>query len=238
MKHDTEREIVVGDEIELNIVEFNGNPVLETEFVQYDSELRTRDMKVQGIDKDDFRKCDEFDGQYYDGYISFRSVRIFHLGQREEIRLRAGDRIRTKIQSTYIAKGATKDNRRKIHIAVSDVRHVYHWTRNRAFQCLVLTLWCGQRLVKEKKIPVILKKGVRSDSGRVYPIIAEVLPDGSILNASVDTTRYTMTSGDYRLAERQKGRTMKDIDADFLSVPPFDRTIPTRDRRYLRHTHA
>lgn len=238
MREEVERAFIIGEQVELNIVEFNGKPVLETCFVDYDAELRKHDLKTKGIDEDDFWECEAFDGEYVEGFRSFRSVRIFHLGPEKEIQLKSGDRIRAKIQYVYVAKNMTKDNRRKVHITVSDVRRVYHWTRNRAFQCLVLTLWCGQRLVKEKKIPVILKRGVRSDSGRVYPIIAEVLPDGSILNASVDTSRHTMTSGDYRLAERQRGRKMKDIDADFLSVSTSDRTIPTRERRYLRHTHV
>ena len=65
---------------------------------------------------------------------------------------------------------------------------------------------------------------------------AEVLPNGSLLNASPDYRRSAITTGDYRLAQRQRGRTMQDIEKDFLRIPLYDRMIPMRQRKWFtRH---
>lgn len=234
MKHDTARHIVAGDSIELHVVEFNGKPVFETEFVQYDSELRVRDLEMRGIGEFDFRACDELDEEYIDGKINFRSVRIFHLAANENMKFVCGNTVKAKITSAYIAKGETKDGRRKIHIIVSDIMRIYRWARCHVStrDCLVIMLCCGERLIKEKTIPLTLKNGIQVKHGMAYPVIAEVLPNGSILRVSPDYRRYQVTTGDYRLVERQKGRTMKDIDSDFLRIPPYDRMIPIRDRKY------
>jgi hypothetical protein len=114
---------------------------------------------------------------------------------------------------------------------------VYRWSRHRTLG-LLFQLWCGNLLLKEREIPVIRKQGIHSQNGWARPVVAEVLPNGSILHAYPHRGRETMTTGDYRLAERQKGRTMQDIDKDFLKVPSFDRIIPTRERRYSRHIRA
>lgn len=88
MRYDTQRAIVIGDEIELHVVEFNDSPALETEFVQYDSELRAQDLRERGIGEFDFTRCEKFDDEYEDGHRDFRSVRIFHLAANEKIKLR------------------------------------------------------------------------------------------------------------------------------------------------------
>lgn len=233
MKHDTEREIIFGEKVELNVVEFNGKAVLETEFVQYDSELCARDLKERGIDKLDFERYDQF---VYDEQRNFRSVRIFHLAAGEKNHLKIGDRVRAKIESAYVAKEQTKDKipRRKIHITVSNVMRMYRWIRRRvsAPHCLVIACFCGSRLIKKKEIPLTLKNGIQAENGQARPVAVELLPNGSILGASRDYRRHMITTGDYRLAERQKGRTMKDIDEDFLRISPHDRMIPTREHRY------
>lgn len=240
MKNETEGAVVVGDTIELNVIEFNGRPVLETEFIQYDSELRARDLRERGIDEFDFPRCETFDEEYTSGYHDFRSVRIFHLAASEAIRLKIGDKVRSIIRAVHLVKEKTKDGRRKLHITVSNAMHIYRWMRRKvsAPHCLVVMLWCGNRLVKEKKIPLTLKKGIQREHGRAHPVIAEVLPNGSILSVSPDYQRSIMTTGDYRLAEWQKGRTMQDIDKNFLRVPSHDRMASTRERkRRMRYVY-
>lgn len=235
MRLDVQREIVIGEKIELNVVELKGNPVLETQFIQYDAELRAQDLRECGIDKFDFTRCEEFDEEYIDGYRNFRSVRIFHLAADEKIKLNTGDEISARMVSAHIARNKTKDNRRKIHITLSHARRVYKWTRQYAMDlpALIMRLYCGAKEVKQKIIPIAYKKGIQIINGRAYPMIAETLPSGSIMSVIADHTRPSMTTGDYRLAERQKGRTMKDIDKDFLRVPPHDRLVPTRDRKFF-----
>lgn len=235
MRYDTQRAIAIGDEIELHVIEFNGSSALETEFIQYDSELRAHDLRERGIGEYDFAKRDAFDEEYIDGYRHFRSVRIFHLAANEDIQLHPGDRINARIVSAHIARDKTKDGRRKIHITVSHAMHEYRWKRryNMDIPALVIDLYCGIRKAKEKIIPITHKKGIVTKYGRAYPMVAEMLPNGSILQAIADHTRLSMTTGDYRLAERQKGRMMKDIDKDFLRVPPHDRLVPTRERKWF-----
>lgn len=123
MKYDYERPIVIGDKVELHVVEYNSKPVLETHFIQYDSEIRAHYLNVRGIDEHDFTKYDE---DYVDGRINFHSVRIFHLAKSEKIKLEIGDKVRGVIRYTSIAKEETKDGRKKVHIAISDVMRVYH----------------------------------------------------------------------------------------------------------------
>ncbi|MEK9195559.1 MAG: hypothetical protein AAB975_04225 [Patescibacteria group bacterium] len=240
MRHETECVVAVGAKIKLHVVEFNGNPILETKFIQYDAELRKRDLRECGIGELDFIKCEAFDDEYIDGQRDFRSVRFFHLAGSEKIQLKIGDEVQGTISTIRLAKEKTKDKRRKLHITVSNVVHIYRWMRRRvsAPHCLIIACFCGNRLIKEKEIPLILKNAIEAKDGQAHPIAVELLPNGSVLGASLDYRRHMITTGDYRLAERLKGRTMRDIDKDFLRVPSFDRIIPTRERRYLRHTHA
>lgn len=237
MRYDTERVVVVGEKIELNVVEFNGNSMLEPVFVEYDSELRAHDLRERGIGEFDFIKCEEFDEQYIEGYRNFRSMRIFHLAGGENIKLHPGDKISARIVSAYSAGQKTKDGRRKIHITVSHAKYIYRWTRHydANLPALVICLYCGVRKIKERIIPITFKKGIKTENGRAYPANAKVLPNGSIMNVIVDLRHSSMTTGDYRLVERQKGRTMQDIDKDFLRVPPYDREVPTRDRKWYAH---
>ena len=222
-----------GERIELTVVKFNGNPVLEAQFIHYDAELRDNDLREHGISKLDYEQEEEF---LFGHEVppDFRSVRIFHLAQGEEIELKCGDKIRAVVESSYIGKQKTKDGRRKLHVTVCNAQRVYHWTRVYLPQKgLVLKLWCGSRLAQEREIPLTVRRGIHSENGWACPVIAEVLPDGSILRVSRDTRRAPMITGDYRLQERQRGRTMQDIDKDFLRVYLYDRMIPTRDRRYM-----
>ncbi|GEM_PF-4614652 len=238
MRHDTQRPISVGDNVELNVIEFNGKPVFESEFIQYDSELCDRDLKARGIDDEyAFDGRDQFYHDYANGRINFRSVRIFHLVKGENIELKPGDKVRAKITSVRLDTNKTKDGRRKLHITVSNVMRIYRWTRQRYIQFITITLECGSIAIRKKIISFTCKQGIWADHGRAYPMIAEVLPNGSVLHAVPDTRRSITTTGDYRLAERQKGRTMRDIDTDFLRIPPsYDRLIPTRERRLdVRH---
>ena len=233
MNIEVERKILVGAYVDLDVVEYNGKLVFETQFIHYDAELDTR--------KEDYK--DELWGDFAEfdnSYGNFCSVRIFHLSYGEKINLQAGDKIRTVIQSFYIGKEKTKDGRRKLHITVGNARRVYHWTRFcLAQRGIVLTLWCGSRRAREREFLLTVRRGIQSDNGRVRPVIAEVLPNGSILRVSPDIRRSSaMTTGDYHLQERQRGRTMKDIESDFLPIPPYDRIIPTRERRYLNRTYA
>lgn len=234
MRYDTQQAVVIGGESELNVIQFNGSPALETEFVQYDSELRAQDLRERGIDEFDFIKCEEFDEEYIDGHHDFRSVRIFHLATDEKIKLNPGDKISARTTHLYIAKEKTKDGRRKIHITVSHAKHVYRWTRHCDIKppALVISLYCGVRKIKEKIIPITHKKGIQVINGRAYPMIAETFPNGSIMQVTADHGRSSVTTGDYRLAERQKGRTMQDIDKDFFRVPSYNRLVPTRDRKW------
>ena len=222
MNIDVETEVTPGNHIDLNVVEFNGKPVFETQFVYYDAELRDHDIREQE---------EEF---LFDHEVppDFRSVRIFHLAQGEKINLKYGDKIRAVMQLSHIGRDKTKDGRRKLHITVCNAQRVYHWTRCYLPQKgLVLKLWCGSRLAQEREIPLTVQKGILSENGWARPMIAEVLPNRSILRVSQDVRRSPMITGDYRLRERQRGRTMQDIDKDFLRVPPYDRMIPTRERR-------
>lgn len=222
--------LAAGIEVNLDVVEFNGKHVLEAQFVYLDMELRARDLKIAHVDK-----WNDYDGEldFIDEHNDFRSVRIYHLADTEKIKLKAGERVRGIIDSFYLAERKTKDGRRKIHITVSHVKRVYHWIRNRKTDplALVIFLCCGAHKLKEKIIPLISKKGIKTESGRTYPIIVDILPKGSVLYALPDYRRSPMTTGDYRLAERQKGRTMQDIDKDFLRVPSHDRMVPTRERK-------
>lgn len=230
MNIDIGMSLATGMEVDLDVVEFNGKYVLEAQFVCLDMELRARDLKIAHVDKwNDYNE--ELD--FIDEHNDFRSVRIYHLADTEKIKLKAGERVRGIIDSFYLAGQKTKDGRRKIHITVSHVKRMYHWIRNREADplALVICLCCGANKLKEKIIPLISKKGIKTESGRVYPIIANILPKGSILCALPDHRRSSMTTGDYRLVERQKGRTMQDIDKDFLRVPSHDRIVPTRERK-------
>jgi len=235
MKIDAERKILMGEKIECQVVPFNDKCVLEACFIQYDGEVRAQYLKMRKISADDFEKCDELDEEYHERRISFRSVRIFHVAHNEIIRLNVGDKIRGIISKVSMDGQETKDGRRKLHITLSNVIRVYRWSRRvvSAPHCLVVTLFCGTRTIKEKEIPLAYKKGIQVENGRAHPAIAEALPDGSILRVSRDYDRAIMTTGDYRLAQRQKHRTMQDIEKDFLRrVPAYDRLIPVRERKW------
>ena len=231
MNLDSETPLVIGDPVRLRVQEFQDKPVFEAHFVFYDFELQSRDLQKRGIREDDYDERDDF---LYNEYEppDFRSVRIFHLAMGEEIKLENGDRIRGTIQYVRVGKDKTKDGRRKVHITVKNAMRIYHWIRDRNPH-LVITLLCGTREIRQKIISLQMRKGVDVQNGRTYPILAETLPNGSILHAYPDTMRPRMTTGDYRLQERQKGRTMQDIDKDFMRVLPYDRIIPTRQRRYV-----
>ena len=231
---DAEGKVFVGAYLDLNVMEYNGKLVFETQFVYYDAELDLH--KEEDWNEDSWED--------FADYGNFRSVRIFHLSCGEKINLQAGDKIRAMIQSSYVAAnntGApilTKDGRRKLHITVHNARRVYRWVRFRTQESLTLKLLCGSRLAQKKVIPLVVKKGLQSDNGWVCPVVAEILPTGSILRVVHDPRRPRMISGDYRLQERQKGRTMKDLESDFLPILSYDRMIPTRERRYFRSTYT
>lgn len=240
MNVDAETAIVPGTEVYLDVVERNGKLVFDAQFVYYDAHLHQFDIKEAGNSSDDIDSWD----LYNDDVPFFNSVRIFHLPYGQDIGFKEGDRVRAVVKSAYVSWRKTKDERRKIHVTVSNARRVYHWRRERErlydSHLLVITLRCGVRKIKEKVIPLTIKKGVQSDDGRVTPIIVEVLPgrNGPILAASRDYRRSVMTTSDYRLDQKQRGRTVQDIEKDFLRVPSFDRIIPTRERPRVRHAHA
>ena len=230
MNIDVEQKITSGYHVDLDVVtDSKGKLVFDTQFIHYDAEL---DTHHEDDDEDDWQGTEDI------RHDAFRSVRIFHLAQGEKIKLQYGDKIRAIMQSSHIGRDKTKDGRRKVHVTVCNAWRVYHWTRVYLPQKgLVLKLWCGSRLAQEREIALTVRKGIHSENGWACPMIAEVLPNGSILRVSRDARRAPMITGDYRLQERQRGRTMQDIDKDFLRVPPYDRMIPTRDRRYM-HRYA
>lgn len=232
MKHEYSRDVVIGEEIKTYAIEFGGRTVLETEFVHFDGILYQLNLKQHGIDEDDYNAIDEFDEAGYD----HRSVRIFHLAAVEQIALKPGDEMRATIQSFSVDKARAKDGRRKIHIVLTGARRVYRWVRDKKDFFLVFQLWCGRRKTRERVIPLHSRKtGTVRKDGRVYPATSVVLlPKSRVLSASVAYTDG-MSSGDYILRERLKGRTVREIQDDFISpVPDYDRLIPTRYRRHMR----
>ena len=234
MNIDAEREVMPGAHVNLDVVEHKGRLVFETQFIFYDFELRNHDIRAHGIGEFDYEGKEAFLFGH-EAPPDFRSARIFHLAQGETVKMECGDRITAVMQSSYISREKTKDGRRKLHITVCNARRIYHWTRFYLPQKgIALMLWCGSRRAREKEILLTVRKGIHVKDGRAHPVIAEVLPDGSVLRVSRDYQRSIMTTGDYRLRERQKGRTMQNIDKDFLRVPLYDRMIPTRERNYMR----
>lgn len=231
MKQGYRGNIDIGQEVRTHALDFGGRTVLETEFLHYDGVLYQLDLKQHGIDEYDYNAVDEFDETGYDR----RSVRIFHMVAGEQINLKPGDEVRATIQSFSVDKARAKDGRRKIHIVLTNARRVYRWVRDKKESALSLQLWCGRRKVREHIIPLHSRKigAVRKD-GRVYPATSVVLlPKGSVLSASIAYTDG-MSSGDYILRERLRGRTAREIQDDFISaVPAHDRLIPIRNRRHM-----
>jgi len=223
-----------GDNIALRVIMYNDNPVFQTEFVHYDQEVVACDLARHGINEDDYEKMDEF--LFGDQYRNFRSARIYHLADGENFNLIPGDQVRAEISSITLGRELTKDGRYKLHVQVRRVRRIYVWKRRLDMASdrgpiLVCTLFCGIRDCSTKKIPVHIRKAISVENGRAVPVEAYILPNGSVLKAIRDHSRETITTGDYRLRERQKHRTMKDIDQDFVIIPQYDRMVPARNRR-------
>ncbi|MCH8331510.1 MAG: hypothetical protein IH946_09055 [Bacteroidetes bacterium] len=172
----------VGEKISLGVNLNDGVVGFKPEFIRFDGILSENYRKEHGEDDVYVFGYDPYEFRYDEPYpeaLRFRSVRIFKAAREEEAVLNEGEQWHGRISDWRVSGRKSKDERAIIYVTVRDLVRRYSWDRERVGDDLVLSLKCGDRLLRQRKIPLKEKLYRFRVGGDSVKSITEVLAFGT-----------------------------------------------------------
>lgn len=139
-----------GEEIDLEVGVHEGAASFKPEFIFSDGILREEYRKEHGDDDVYHGYDDPYD--YPPNPGRFRSVRVFKVAGGEKVTLHEGERWHGRVEDWRVSDRKSKDGRTIIYVNVRDLQRRYSWSRERDDDGLVVTLKCGDRVLRQRVI--------------------------------------------------------------------------------------